>query len=193
MHFVMTLFGILNVNKPAGLTSRDVVDRVERLVRPAKAGHAGTLDPLATGVLVICVGQATRLIQYVQRMPKSIGPRFCSASAAKPTIWKAKLVPVVDAAEPTREALDRVLPQFLGDIQQRPPAHSAIKIAGRRAYELARRGVEVELAAADRHDPQDRGAAVRVSGAWSWTSNAAAARTSARSAAISARRWAPAP
>src|SRR3954470_12057946 len=70
MRVTMTPFGLLNVNKPAGLTSRDVVNRVERLVRPAKAGHAGTLDPLASGVLVVCVGQATRLIQYVQQMPK---------------------------------------------------------------------------------------------------------------------------
>ena len=78
----MSHFGILNVNKPAGCTSRDVVDRVERLVRPAKAGHAGTLDPLATGVLVICVGQATRLIQYVQRMPKAL-PGHVSARPAQ--------------------------------------------------------------------------------------------------------------
>ena len=76
----MTLAGILNVNKPPGWTSRDVVNRIDRLCRPAKAGHAGTLDPLATGVLVICVGQATRLIEYVQRMRKryratfSVGP-----------------------------------------------------------------------------------------------------------------------
>ena len=60
------MFGLLNINKPAGKTSRDVVNHVQRLVRPAKVGHAGTLDPLATGVLVVCVGPATRLIQYVQ-------------------------------------------------------------------------------------------------------------------------------
>jgi tRNA pseudouridine55 synthase len=67
----MTLSGILNINKPVGMTSRDAVDMVQRLVRPAKVGHAGTLDPLAAGVLVVCVGSATRLIEYVQRMPKS--------------------------------------------------------------------------------------------------------------------------
>src|SRR5437763_5417832 len=64
------LFHLLNLNKPAGVTSRKVVDQVQRLVRPAKAGHAGTLDPLATGVLVVALGQATRLIEYVQRMRK---------------------------------------------------------------------------------------------------------------------------
>ena len=64
------LCGLLNLNKPAGMTSRQAVNVVQRLARPAKAGHAGTLDPLATGVLVVCVGGATRLIEYVQRMPK---------------------------------------------------------------------------------------------------------------------------
>jgi tRNA pseudouridine55 synthase len=69
-------YGLLNLNKPSGMTSRDVVDRVQRLVRPQKAGHAGTLDPLATGVLVVCVGPATRLIGYVQAMPKSYSGTF---------------------------------------------------------------------------------------------------------------------
>src|SRR5437763_5231799 len=68
--------GILNVAKPPGQTSRGVVDQVQRLVRPAKAGHAGTLDPLATGVLVVCIGQATRLIEYVQQMPKRYRAEF---------------------------------------------------------------------------------------------------------------------
>ncbi|MCG8325400.1 MAG: tRNA pseudouridine(55) synthase, partial [Thiotrichales bacterium] len=70
------MFGILNINKPAGWTSRDVVNRVQGLVRPAKAGHAGTLDPLATGVLVVCVGPATRLIPYVQQLPKEYQSTF---------------------------------------------------------------------------------------------------------------------
>ena len=64
------MFGILNINKLSGWTSRDVVNRVHRLVRPAKAGHVGTLDPLATGVLVVAVGQATRLVEYALRLPK---------------------------------------------------------------------------------------------------------------------------
>src|SRR6478609_11441930 len=70
------MFGLLNVDKPAGITSRDVVNRVQRLVRPHKVGHAGTLDPLATGVLVIAIGPATRLIEYVQRMPKTYQGTF---------------------------------------------------------------------------------------------------------------------
>jgi len=145
MHIAMALIGVLNVNKPAGPTSRDVVNRAERLVWPAKVGHAGTLDPLATGVLAICVGQATRLIQYVQRMPKTYRATFLFGQRSETDDLEGALIPVADAAEPTRAALDRVLTRFLGDIQQRPPTHSAIKLAGQRAYELARRGVEVDL------------------------------------------------
>jgi tRNA pseudouridine55 synthase len=142
----MTLFGALNVHKPAGLTSRAVVDRVERLIRPVRAGHAGTLDPLATGVLVICVGQATRLIQYVQRMPKTYRGTFLLGRSSETDDVEGDVVPVANAPEPSRESLDNVLKQFIGDILQRPPAHSAIKLAGRRAYKLARRGIAVEIA-----------------------------------------------
>lgn len=141
----MALFGILNVNKPTGLTSRDVVDHVERLIRPVKAGHAGTLDPLAKGVLVICVGQATRLIRYVQRMRKRYRATFQLGRRSNTDDTEGDIIVLESAVEPTRTAIDRVLPQFVGDIRQRPPAHSAIKVAGRRAYQLARKGTEFEL------------------------------------------------
>ncbi|MCI0331855.1 MAG: tRNA pseudouridine(55) synthase TruB [Planctomycetes bacterium] len=141
----MTLFGILNVNKPAGCSSRHVVDRIERHVRPAKVGHAGTLDPLATGVLVICVGQATRLIPYVQRMPKQYQATFLLGHRSETDDIEGEVTVIADAPVPTRAALDQMLPQFLGEIQQVPPAHSAVKVAGRRAYKLARAGKTVEL------------------------------------------------
>src|SRR4051794_215843 len=147
MRVRMPPFGVLNVNKPKGVTSRDAVDRVERLVRPAKAGHAGTLDPLATGVLVICVGQATRLIRFVQRMPKRYLTTFLLGHTSETDDIERNVVAIPNANVPTREAIDSLLPQFVGDIQQRPPAHSAIKIAGRRAYKLARKGAAFELAA----------------------------------------------
>jgi tRNA pseudouridine55 synthase len=143
----MALFGVLNINKPAGLTSRDAVNYVERLVHPAKAGHAGTLDPLATGVLVICVGQATRLIRFVQRMRKQYRATFLLGHSSETDDTEREVTAIPNAVEPTRATLDALLPQFTGDIQQRPPVHSAIKIAGRRAYKLARRGQAVELAA----------------------------------------------
>ena len=142
----MTLFGLLNIDKPRGLTSRDAVNRVERLVRPAKAGHAGTLDPLATGVLVICVGQATRLIQYVQQMRKQYRATFLLGCTSESDDTERELVAIPNAIVPTLEQIDAALPQFMGDIQQRPPAHSAIKIGGKRAYKLARKGADFELA-----------------------------------------------
>jgi tRNA pseudouridine55 synthase len=143
---VMARFGILNVMKPSGITSRDAVDRVERLTRPAKAGHAGTLDPLATGVLVICVGQATRLIQFVQRMPKAYRAKFLLGRRSDTDDIEGPIELIANCPRPTRDAIDRVVAQFVGDIEQRPPAHSAIKLAGHRAYKLARKGAEFELA-----------------------------------------------
>jgi tRNA pseudouridine55 synthase len=143
----MALIGILSVNKPAGITSRDVVNHIERLVRPAKAGHAGTLDPLATGVLVICVGQATRLIQYLQRLPKRYRATFLLGRRSDTDDIEGQVALIENAPHPSQEMVERVLSQFVGDIQQRPPTHSAIKISGRRAYSLARRGADFELPA----------------------------------------------
>jgi tRNA pseudouridine55 synthase len=143
----MAPFGLLNVNKPAGITSRDAVDRVERLVRPAKAGHAGTLDPLATGVLVICVGQATKLIRFVQQMRKRYVATFLLGCQSESDDIEREVVEIPNALVPTWEMLHQVLPRVTGNIQQRPPAHSAIKIAGRRAYKLARKGADFELPA----------------------------------------------
>jgi tRNA pseudouridine55 synthase len=142
-----TALGILNVNKPAGCTSRDAVTRIDHLTRPAKCGHAGTLDPLATGVLVVCVGQATRLIQYVQRLPKKYEATFLLGRRSRTDDTEGDVELVSGAPEPTQFELEAALQQFVGEIQQRPPAHSAIKLAGERAYSLARRGVEFELPA----------------------------------------------
>lgn len=139
------MFGLLNLNKPAGWTSRDVVNRVQRLVRPAKAGHAGTLDPLATGVLVVCVGPATRLIDYVQLMPKRYVGTFQLGVSSPSDDTELECTPVAEAPQPTLAQLEQALPAFTGEIQQRPPAYSAIKVKGKKAYELARRGDKVEL------------------------------------------------
>ncbi len=105
----MEPFGILNVNKPSGPTSRAVVDHVERLVRPAKAGHAGTLDPLASGVLVVCVGQATRLIQYVQRMPKTYQATFLLGKRSETDDIEAPLEDVPNVVPPTPAEIDIAL------------------------------------------------------------------------------------
>lgn len=139
------LVGILNVDKPSGLTSRDAVNCVERLLGRAKCGHAGTLDPVATGVLVVCVGQATRLIQYIQRMPKQYRAVFLLGRRSVTDDVEGEVELVDGAPMPTRAEVDAAQQQFVGEIQQRPPAHSAIMVGGRRAYDLARRGEDFEL------------------------------------------------
>jgi tRNA pseudouridine55 synthase len=141
------MFGVLNIDKPAGLTSRDVVNRVQRLVRPHKVGHAGTLDPLATGVLVVAVGPATRLVEYVQRMRKTYRGVFLLGRTSDTEDASGAVVELPDAVRPTLAEIGAVLPKFIGTIQQRPPAFSALKVAGKRAYAMARRGDAVELAA----------------------------------------------
>ena len=139
------LKGLLNLHKPSGMTSRDVVNVVQRLVRPLKVGHAGTLDPLATGVLVICVGTATRLIEYVQRMPKTYSGTFLLGRESDTEDIEGRVVELADPPRPTFEQLSLAAAKFTGEILQRPPAYSALKVAGRRAYELARKGKSADL------------------------------------------------
>ena len=134
------LFGLLNVNKPAGVTSRDVVNRVQRLVRPERVGHAGTLDPLATGVLVVCLGPATRLVEYLQRLRKRYRAAFLLGRTSDTEDIEGQVVELAAPPRPTPAQIAAVLPRFLGQIEQVPPAFSALKLAGRRAYELARAG-----------------------------------------------------
>jgi len=138
------MFGVLNFDKPAGWTSRDVVNRVQRLVRPAKVGHAGTLDPLATGVLLVCVGPATRLVQFAHRLPKHYCASFLLGRQSATDDVEGE-VETFDGTVPARKDIVQALPQFRGILQQRPPAFSAIKVSGQRAYALARRGEQVEL------------------------------------------------
>lgn len=139
------MFGLLNIDKPAGVTSRYVVDQVQRIVAPAKAGHAGTLDPLATGVLVVCTGPATRLIPYVQRAPKRYIGKFHFGRESDTEDIEGNVVERPGGPFPKRAQLNAALRQFVGDIKQRPPAFSALKLNGRRAYDLARKGKKVDL------------------------------------------------
>ena len=141
------MHGILNLNKPAGMTSRDVVNIVQRLIRPGKTGHAGTLDPLATGVLVCPVGHGTKLIEYVQRLPKTYKAKFVLGKRSDTEDVEGNVETLVDPPQPTREEIEAALPMFVGTISQVPPAFSALKVAGKRAYDLARQGKEVKLAA----------------------------------------------
>ena len=137
--------GILNLNKTPGITSRGVVDRVQRLARPAKVGHAGTLDPLATGVLVVCVGAATRLAEHVQRMPKQYAGTFLLGRHSPTEDVDGEITELTDPPVPSLDQLKTAAAALTGRISQRPPAFSALKVAGRRAYSMARRGEQVEL------------------------------------------------
>ncbi|MGD0383431.1 MAG: tRNA pseudouridine(55) synthase TruB [Thermoguttaceae bacterium] len=141
----MALSGILNINKPIGMTSREVVDIIQRLVRPAKVGHAGTLDPLAAGVLVVCVGSATRLIEYVQRMPKSYIGMFLLGRWSETEDIEGEILEMSDPPVPALKEITFAAKKLEGNILQRPPAFSALKINGRRAYKMARSGERVEL------------------------------------------------
>lgn len=138
--------GFLIIDKPPRFTSRDVVNIVQRLVRPIRVGHAGTLDPLATGVLVVALGSATRLVQYVQQASKSYRAVFLLGRRSPTEDVDSAVEELADAPVPTSESLVEAGRHFIGPIMQRPPAYSAVHVAGRRAYDLARKGKTVDLA-----------------------------------------------
>lgn len=142
------MFGLLNLNKPSGCTSRDVVTRVARLVgRGMKVGHAGTLDPLATGVLVVCVGPATRLVPLIHEHQKSYVAEFLLGCRSDTDDIDGIVESVEIPRSLTKEQLLAILPEFTGNIQQVPPAYSAVKVNGKRAYKAARQGETFELSA----------------------------------------------
>lgn len=138
--------GLLVVDKPAAMTSRAAVDRVLRwFPRGTRLGHTGTLDPLATGVLVLCLGNATRLTEYIQRMSKIYRTRLLLGARSDTDDADGTIVPVPDAKTPDEANVRACLAEFVGAIEQVPPAYSAAKVSGKRAYDLARRGQEVTL------------------------------------------------
>jgi tRNA pseudouridine55 synthase len=137
---------LLNLDKPGGMTSRTVVDRVVGPLRGTKVGHAGTLDPLATGVLVVCVGAATRLIEYVQRMPKTYRTVIRLGARSDTLDADGRVSEVADPCRPDESEIRTVLARQVGTIEQRPPEFSALKVRGERAYDLARAGRAVDLA-----------------------------------------------
>jgi tRNA pseudouridine55 synthase len=138
--------GLLNLDKPGGMTSRDVVDLISRPLRKVKVGHAGTLDPLASGVLVVCVGRATRLIEYVQRMPKAYRTVVRLGARSDTLDADGQVEVMEDPHVPTEEEVRAALASQVGTIEQVPPQFSALKVEGKRAYDLARGGLVVELA-----------------------------------------------
>ena len=138
--------GFLVIDKAAGMTSRDCVNRVQRwFPRRTKIGHTGTLDPLATGVLVLCIGAATKLADRVQAMPKQYETRVRLGATSNTDDADGVIVESPAAAIPTRIELEAALARFLGEIEQLPPQFSALKVEGVRAYDSARKGIEVAL------------------------------------------------
>lgn len=141
------LNGVLVVDKPAGPTSHDIVDRARRALGTRRIGHTGTLDPFATGVLVLCVGQATRLARFLTPGEKAYEARVRLGWSTDTDDCTGEPLGPVQAVHVSRARLLEACAALVGEIRQVPPAYSAKSVGGQRLYELARRGVEVERAA----------------------------------------------
>lgn len=139
------LDGVLVVAKPAGPTSHDVVALVRRLAATRRVGHGGTLDPFASGVLPVFLGRATRLAEYHLSGRKAYRASVCFGESSTTDDLEGERTPGEWPA-PDRSQVEAMLPRFVGELVQRPPAYSAVKVAGRRAYALARAGQTPELA-----------------------------------------------
>jgi tRNA pseudouridine55 synthase len=140
------LDGILIIDKPSGLTSHDVVNRVRRATKIKQIGHAGTLDPMATGVLVVCVGRATRISEYLAGHDKAYRATIRLGIETNTYDADGEIVATYEV-NVDRARVEQTLAQFAGEIQQVPPMYSAIKREGQKLYELARQGIEIERAA----------------------------------------------
>ncbi len=141
----MRPFGLLNCDKPSGVTSRDVVNVVQRRLRKVKVGHTGTLDPLADGVLVLGVGSASRLVPYVQRYPKRYRGTFRLGAESESGDIESEIVQPSGLPVPTRQEIESAAGNLVGTIEQTPPAYSAIHIDGKRAYQRIRAGEVFEM------------------------------------------------
>ncbi len=141
----MRPFGFLNCDKPTGVTSRDVVNVVQRRLGKLKVGHAGTLDPLADGVLVLGVGSASRLVPYVQRYRKHYRGTFRLGAESESGDVECEIVEPPGLPVPTRPQIESAAQNLVGTIEQTPPAYSAIHIDGKRAYQRVRAGEVFEM------------------------------------------------
>lgn len=137
--------GYLVVEKPAGMTSHDVVSRIRKMTGERRVGHAGTLDPAAVGVLPVAVGLATRTVEYLSESSKSYLAEITFGVTTDSADGDGTVMSTADAQALTRDEILEVLPKFRGDILQVPPMHSAIKVGGTPLYELARKGEVLDL------------------------------------------------
>lgn len=136
--------GILNLNKPRGPTSHDIIDRVRRLTGIRRVGHAGTLDPMATGVLLVCIGKATRVSEYLVAGQKVYRARVRLGIATDTYDAEGQVVASTDPVDTNRAEVEMALAPFRGTIEQVPPMYSALKHKGQPLHKLARQGVEVK-------------------------------------------------
>lgn len=137
------MLGVLLVDKPSGISSHDVVNDIRRRFGTRRVGHAGTLDPLATGVLVVAVGPATRFLQYLPLEPKTYVADVRFGQSTETYDREGKVTQERPAPNDLKDALERVRGGFLGLVQQVPPMHSAIKVKGKPLYSYARKGQEI--------------------------------------------------
>lgn len=137
--------GVLNINKPSGWTSHDVVQKVRGILKERRVGHTGTLDPLATGVLVLCVGKATRIAQYLEAQQKEYRAVMKLGVMTDTLDADGRVLETRNYVPPSREEILSVMRSFTGTIMQQPPVYSALKVAGVPSYKLARQGKQVEL------------------------------------------------
>lgn len=137
--------GILNINKPIGITSQDVATTIRRLLKQKRVGHAGTLDPMASGVLPICIGQATRVADYLSESGKAYEATIVFGAVTDTYDTEGQVVRTGDASSLRLEQIAGALPRFLGPQMQTPPLYSAIKIQGQPAYKRVRAGQDITL------------------------------------------------
>jgi tRNA pseudouridine55 synthase len=139
--------GILNINKATGMTSHDVVAKIRKILKQKRVGHAGTLDPAASGVLPICIGQGTRVAEYLSESGKAYQADILYGIVTDTYDSEGSIIRTASAADLTLTKIEETLPHFLGAQMQQPPRYSAIKIQGQPAYKRARAGEELSLAA----------------------------------------------
>ncbi len=141
-----TISGFLIINKPKGKTSHDIVNELRHITGIKKIGHTGTLDPMATGVVIVAISAATRLIQYTHGFTKTYEAAITFGATSTTDDAEGEITPANTTSKPTQASIEKALHAFVGNIQQIPPHYAAIKVGGKRMYEYARQGKEVTRA-----------------------------------------------
>lgn len=143
--------GIININKDKGITSFDVIRRLRKILKTRRIGHTGTLDPMATGVLVMCVGPVTKLASIIEGKEKTYLAKLKLGFATDTLDITGEVTEESDKKSVSREEFEEAVKKFVGDIEQVPPMYSALKVDGKKLYELAREGKEIERKARPVH------------------------------------------